>query len=388
MDRLKLSNDDLDSQIAGAQAFLNGMNRKGAGSASPASASGGGSASWRAREAQATTNLYASGAGDVRETTMPAGVANGSYETGIYSNNPESAEYYRQSDGAYRIELNGMANTPIKGVDSIAPMGELDGILTFNPAGQALRGAGNFAYDAWMTGPRAVIGLGSLAQDAVGYAANAISPSHSALTGQAFAYQPQSALMQSVQQQGLLGTLGTGITGVVRNAPGIGLIGALGAPNRNWGNIGGQVLNTGMAGVGVLGAARGSVKSLPTQLELNSAAGKAFQTRVSNYGNQTLQNFVEEVSIRPNTATGQASFKIRADGLGRNPNTLSIDLLEAKASELAPLTKNQKLGFPLLQQYGGTIVGAKGGVNYPAGTLINQGTTVQVFRPSNLPKGY
>jgi hypothetical protein len=44
MDRLKLSNDDLDSQIAGAQAFLNGMNRKGAGSASPASASGGGSA--------------------------------------------------------------------------------------------------------------------------------------------------------------------------------------------------------------------------------------------------------------------------------------------------------------------------------------------------------
>jgi hypothetical protein len=129
--------------------------------------------------------------------------------------------------------------------------------LTFNRAGQALRGAGNFAYDAWMTGPRAVIGLGNLAQDAVGYAANAISPNRSVLTGQAFAYQPQSALMQSVQQQGVLGTLGTGITGVVRNAPGIGLIGALAAPNRNWGNIGAQVLNTGMAGVGAAGSMRG-----------------------------------------------------------------------------------------------------------------------------------
>ena len=68
-------------------------------------------ASGRRLDAQATTNLYASGAGDVRETTMPARAANGSYETGIYSNNPESAEYYRQLDGAYRIEINGMANT-------------------------------------------------------------------------------------------------------------------------------------------------------------------------------------------------------------------------------------------------------------------------------------
>jgi LysM repeat protein len=127
---------------------------------------------------------------------------------------------------------------------------------------------------------------------------------------------------------------------------------------------------------------------IPTQLEINSAAGKAFQTRVGEYGNQTLQNFVEEVSIRPNTATGQASFKIRADGLGTNPNTLTINLLEAKGSATAPLTKNQKLGFPLLQRYGGTIVGTKGGVNYPAGTVINQGTTVQILRPSNLPKGY
>jgi hypothetical protein len=105
---------------------------------------------------------------------------------------------------------------------------------------------------------------------------------------------------------------------------------------------------------------------LPTQLELNGATGKAFQARVGNYGNDTLQNFVEEVSIRPNTATGQASFKIRADGLGTNPDTLMIDLLEAKGSATAPLTKNQTSGFPLLEQYGGTIVGAKGGVNYPA----------------------
>lgn len=121
---------------------------------------------------------------------------------------------------------------------------------------------------------------------------------------------------------------------------------------------------------------------------MNSAAGSAFQSRVASYGTDTLANFTEEVSIVPNTATGPAPFRIRIDGLGTNPETNTIDLLEAKGSETAPLTTNQSKGFPLIEQHGGTIVGGNGGASYPAGTPIPPGTTVTVIRPSNIPSGY
>ncbi len=135
---------------------------------------------------------------------------------------------------------------------SIAPIGEVEGFFAFNPWGQGLKGAGTMAYDAWTALPRAVMGAGTLAQDAYGYASNAIAPRYSVLTGEAFNYQPKSALLQSIQQQGVLGTIGSGITGAVRNAPGIGLIGALGQPKRDWGNVGSQAFNTALVGSSVL----------------------------------------------------------------------------------------------------------------------------------------
>ena len=194
------SQPSIDALLKQAQGLANDL--AGPAGGSPRSQSG--NASWRAREAQATTNLYGSGAGDVRETT-PAFI-------------PTLPEITVIAPRMSQAEMDAFDRLS-PGSDSISPIGELDGVLTFKPAGQALRGAGNFAYNAWMTGPRAAIGLGNLAQDAVGYAANAISPNRSVLTGEAFAYQPRSSLMQSVQQQGVLGTLGTGITGAVRNAP-------------------------------------------------------------------------------------------------------------------------------------------------------------------------
>jgi hypothetical protein len=125
-----------------------------------------------------------------------------------------------------------------------------------------------------------------------------------------------------------------------------------------------------------------------TQIEINSANGEAFQARVSTYGTDTLDNFAEEVSIRPNTASGPAPFRIRIDGLGTNPESQAIELLEAKGSETARLTIRQTEGFPLIKQYGGAIVGGKGGVTFPAGTPIPPGTTPQIIRPNNLPLGY
>ncbi|WP_426303949.1 LysM peptidoglycan-binding domain-containing protein [Acidovorax facilis] len=71
-DRLRLGTDDLDSQIAGAKAFLDGMNKQGMGAASSAAASG--KAAWLASEAQAASAQYEQGYGNVRDTSPAAGL--------------------------------------------------------------------------------------------------------------------------------------------------------------------------------------------------------------------------------------------------------------------------------------------------------------------------
>ncbi|RYE42498.1 MAG: LysM peptidoglycan-binding domain-containing protein [Hyphomicrobiales bacterium] len=171
---------------------------------------------------------------------------------------PEMDEFDRLNPGVNEL-----------GSGSINGIGEVENFFTFNPAGRAIQGAGSALYDTWTALPRAVMGVGNLARDAVGYASNAIAPQRSVLTGQPFPYQPKSAMLQSIQQQGVLGTLGAGITGAVRNAPGIGLIGALGSPNREWGNIGAQVLNSGAAMVGAAASMRGSSVGAPVTRSAN-----------------------------------------------------------------------------------------------------------------------
>jgi hypothetical protein len=126
----------------------------------------------------------------------------------------------------------------------------VEGYFTFDPVGRGLKGFGGAALDMWLALPRAGVGLYKLGSDAVGYAGNAISPRRSVLTGEAFPYQPESGLIQSIQKNGLAGTIGLGITGAVRGAPGIGLIGALGAPQRDWNAVGAQVFNTAATGAG------------------------------------------------------------------------------------------------------------------------------------------
>ena len=152
---------------------------------------------------------------------------------------------------------------------SMTSIDEVEGFFTFNPAGRAIKGIGNAALDTWTALPNALRGIGTLAGDAYSYASNAIAPQRSVLTGQAFAYQPKSAVLQSIQQQGILGALGAGITGAVRSAPGIGLIGALGAPNRDWGNIGAQVLNTGAAMAGAAASMRRASVGAPVTRSAN-----------------------------------------------------------------------------------------------------------------------
>ncbi|MBF0840078.1 hypothetical protein [Streptococcus acidominimus] len=58
----------------------------------------------------------------------------------------------------------------------------------------------------------------------------------------------------------------------------------------------------------------------------------------------------------------------------------SIKIVDYKSSPTAPLTKNQKKGFPELQDYGGTVVGS-GKEPFVGGTVIEPGTRVEIIRP-------
>jgi hypothetical protein len=126
-----------------------------------------------------------------------------------------------------------------------------------------------------------------------------------------------------------------------------------------------------------------------SQIQINARNGAEFPARVCRYGTETLEEFREEVSIRPFTnADGDiADFRIRLDGLGVDPDTVNFAGLEAKGSEMAPLTPNQTEGIPLLEQFGGRVVGNGGNPSFPAGTVPTP-TPVQIIRPSNLPGGY
>jgi hypothetical protein len=120
------------------------------------------------------------------------------------------------------------------------------------------------------------------------------------------------------------------------------------------------------------------------QVQVNREVGDAFEEELVEFAKQTQDDVQTQVSVRPNTAEGPADFRVRLDSAGRNRTTRDLEPLEGKASETAPLTKNQKKGFPLIEEHGGKVVGKKGGDALPAGTEIPPGTKVRIVRPKDL----
>lgn len=134
-----------------------------------------------------------------------------------------------------------------------------------------------------------------------------------------------------------------------------------------------------------------SVEDSPklAQIQINAQNGATFQTRVANYGSDTFKNFVEEVSIRPFTDSdgSLANFRVRLDGVATEFDTSQFVLIDAKSSETAPLTPNQKIGYPFIGSYGGQVVGNGGNPHYPAGTVVPP-TGVRIITPFDLPEEY
>jgi filamentous hemagglutinin len=114
----------------------------------------------------------------------------------------------------------------------------------------------------------------------------------------------------------------------------------------------------------------------------NAANGRAFEQQGLNYLEGIQNNVADQVSIRPFTESGDlANFRVRLDALGTD-NTGTINLYDFKSSAGAGFTPNQQIGYPLLEQYGGQVVGGNGGLAYPAGTIIPP-TPVQILRPGS-----
>jgi len=75
-------------------------------------------------------------------------------------------------------------------------------------------------------------------------------------------------------------------------------------------------------------------------------------------------------------------FVLIVDAIGVDKNTGNVVINEYKYSSTAPLTKNQKVGFPQLESGGETVVGKGKGI-FKGGYRIPKGTKVEIVR---LPK--
>lgn len=124
----------------------------------------------------------------------------------------------------------------------------------------------------------------------------------------------------------------------------------------------------------------------PSQIQINQATGSAFQEVVDEWAYGIYTKNTTEVSLRPYTDTEGTTtgYRVRIDNMSSTRDTGDIVLIEAKSSETAPLTRNQTRGYPLIEEYGGVVVGNNGNPHYPAGTVIPP-TSVNIVRPSNLP---
>ena len=110
-----------------------------------------------------------------------------------------------------------------------------------------------------------------------------------------------------------------------------------------------------------------------TQLSINANKGAEFEKQVFEEIKKNQIEVVEQITIKTKSGT-----KTRLDFVGKSKSG-KIKLTEAKSSQKAPLTKNQKNGFPEIAKDGGTVVG-KGKGNFPGGTKIPP-TKVDIIRP-------
>jgi filamentous hemagglutinin len=137
-----------------------------------------------------------------------------------------------------------------------------------------------------------------------------------------------------------------------------------------------KVLVLGLFIVTTLGSVAAGVSSIAPggTLQANMAQGAAFEAKVVQQASQTQTGVVEQVTVRT-----RSGVRTRLDIVGRDVESGAVWITEAKSSTTAPLTTNQRLAFPEIEETGATVVG-KGKPSFPGGTYITP-TPVVIVRP-------
>jgi hypothetical protein len=111
------------------------------------------------------------------------------------------------------------------------------------------------------------------------------------------------------------------------------------------------------------------------QVTKNAQKGAQFEkTVVTNLEKSGHKNISQQVTVK-----AENGVKTKVDIASKDASG-KVKLTEAKSSQSAPLTKNQKSAFPSIEQKGGTVVG-KGKPGFEGGTKIPP-TKVDIVRPN------
>lgn len=113
--------------------------------------------------------------------------------------------------------------------------------------------------------------------------------------------------------------------------------------------------------------------SRSTNIWKNASKGKNFEAKVTRGLRKGNQNVQRQVTIKT-----QSGLRTRVDNLATRKGNIRV--FEAKSSQGARLTSNQKKAFAEIEKSGGVVVG-KGKPGYEGGTLIPP-QTVKVIRGS------
>jgi hypothetical protein len=116
-------------------------------------------------------------------------------------------------------------------------------------------------------------------------------------------------------------------------------------------------------------------KNIP-QIKMNKAAGDAWEAEATELVlPKTQADIRPQITVNSN---GPSRLSVRLDAVGKDRTTGEIVLSDMKASETAPLTRNQTIVYPELERHGGTVVG-KGKAPYVGGTQVPP-TQVTIMR--------
>jgi hypothetical protein len=119
----------------------------------------------------------------------------------------------------------------------------------------------------------------------------------------------------------------------------------------------------------------------------NAMKGRAFEEEGLGKLAATHTNIRRQVTVRPyvDELGTLADYVVRLDAITVYEKGV-LQLTDFKSSNLAGYTKRQRTGYPLLDKFGGQVVGANGGNPYPHGFQIPR-TKVTTIRPSDLKVG-